>query len=53
MQSDDESSRRHGQLAVSAAARGDSAQLVRDERTGSGGTAGSSREQCSGEMSAH
>jgi peroxiredoxin len=50
---DDESSRRDKELAVSAAVRGDSAQLVRDERTGSGGTAGSSREQRSGEMSAH
>ena len=50
---DDESSRRQKELAVSAAVRGDSAQLVRDERTGSGGTAGSSREQRSGEMSAH
>jgi peroxiredoxin len=50
---DEESSRRDRELAVSAAVRGDSAQLVRDERTGSGGTAGSSREQRSGEMSAH
>jgi peroxiredoxin len=50
---DDESSRRDKELAVSAAVRGDSAQLVRDERTGSGGTAGSSREQRTGEMSAH
>jgi peroxiredoxin len=50
---DGQSSRREKELAVSAAVRGDSAQLVRDERTGSGGTAGSSREQRSGEMSAH
>jgi hypothetical protein len=50
---DDESSRREKELAVSAAVRGDSAQLVRDERMGSGGTAGSSREQRTGEMSAH
>jgi peroxiredoxin len=50
---DDESSRRDKELAVSAAVRGDSAQLVRDERTGSGGTAGSPREQRTGEMSAH
>ncbi|MDB4869625.1 MAG: thioredoxin peroxidase [Gemmatimonadales bacterium] len=50
---DDQSSRRDKELAVSAAVRGDSAQLVRDERTGSGGTAGSPREQRTGEMSAH
>jgi peroxiredoxin len=50
---DDRSSRRDEEMAVSAAARGDSAQPVRDERTGGGGSAGSPREQRSGEVSAH
>jgi peroxiredoxin len=49
---DDNASRREKELAVSAAARGDSAQSVRDERTEGEGSAGSSREQRSGEMSA-
>jgi hypothetical protein len=39
------------EVPVSAAARGDSAQPVRDERMGSGGAASSSREQRRGEAS--
>ena len=50
---DDKSSRREKEVPVSAAARGDSAQPVRDERTDSGSSAGSSREQRPGEISAH
>jgi peroxiredoxin len=50
---DEKSSRREKEVPVSAAARGDSAQPVRDERMDSGSSAGSSREQRSGEMSAH
>jgi peroxiredoxin len=40
------------EVPVSAAARGDSAQPVRDERTGSGGSTSSSREQLPGGASA-
>jgi peroxiredoxin len=52
MAGDEKSSRRDKEVAVSAAVRGDSAQPVRDERTGGEGSAGSSREQRSGEVSA-